>query len=216
MIMDRLFHFYWQYAVKRFPRLIGMAENPFFYSGTGNQWDTTFRRGIGGWFPCSNHSFGYHGLLQQFWEKFGFGRKCLLVSENVKSAADFSRKYNGVHFISTDYFLDVGAEHIETDVIWNLYEKAPELIVDSIVCQATIEHVMDPVGIFRKFASMLAQNGFLYVHTHTPLFPYHPWPKDYLRYHPEWFVDVPTLVKELTVREVVCIYGHAFAVYQKT
>jgi hypothetical protein len=215
MILDRLFYLYWQYAVKRFPRLIGRAEKPFFYSATGNRWDTNFSRGIGGWFPCSNHSFGYHGLLQQFWEKFGFGQKCLLISENTKSAADFSKKYPAVDFISTDYFLDVGKEQLQTHVLWNLYERAPNLGVNSIVCQATIEHVMDPVGVFRKFASILERNGYLYVHTHTPLFPYHPWPKDYLRYHPEWFTDVVGLIPELKVREVVCVYGHAFAVYQK-
>jgi len=171
MILDKLFYLYWQHAVKRFPRLIGLAEKPFFYSDDGNRWDTKFTRGIGGWFPCSNHSYGYHGLLQQFWEKFGFGEKCLLISENKKSAADFSRKYPGVEFISTDYFLDVGTERVQTHVLWNLYEKAPDLTVNSILCQATIEHVMDPVGVFRKFASILAGGGFLYFHTHTPLFP---------------------------------------------
>jgi hypothetical protein len=96
-----------------------------------------------------------------------------------------------------------------------LYEPPPEIRVDSIICQATFEHLLDPVGIVNRFSQILNDRGFLFVHTHTPLFPYHPFPKDYLRFNPEWFVDLPMVLKQIGVLEVICIYNHAFAVFQK-
>jgi hypothetical protein len=87
---DWLLHAFWQKLARRRPRLVMHTDNPFLFSSGGKSWKTHLDRGVGGWFPCSNHSFGYHGLLQQFWEHYGLGKKSLLVSETVQVAKDFS------------------------------------------------------------------------------------------------------------------------------
>jgi SAM-dependent methyltransferase len=121
--------------------------------------------------------------------------------------------------VATDYYLNLDSKQAQTDVVWNLYEPIPEELAakqfGSVVCQATVEHLLDPVGVLRKLTALLAHGGHLYLHTHTPLFPYHGWPKDYLRFFPEWFQDVGLLIPEIEAVEVYCVAGHAFAAYRK-
>jgi hypothetical protein len=121
--------------------------------------------------------------------------------------------------IATDYHLDLLSGEAETDIVWNLYEPVPEYLADtpfgSVLCQATLEHLIDPVGVLRKLSSIVASAGHIYIHTHTPLYPYHGWPRDYLRYFPDWFMDVPLVIPELDVVEVYCVAGHAFAAYRR-
>lgn len=212
-----LLRLFWREIVRRRPTVLNQVEDPFFFSASKIPWDIRYAKGVGGWFPCRNHSGGYHGLLQQFWKHYGLGKTNLLVSETIDVANDFHAAFPDTKFIATDFFLDLHEGLQKTHVVWNLYEDPPrELRVDSILFQATLEHLMDPVGVMNRLASLLNPEGLLYVHTQCPLFPYHPWPKDYLRFHPEWFVDIPTIVKSLNVLEVVCAYNHAFAVYKRT
>lgn len=217
-LFDSALHLFWQKIVRNRPKLVRCADNAFKFTKSGKHWDTSLGKsiGVGGWFKCSNHSFGYHGVLQQFWEHYGLGRRCLLVSETKSVAAEFHEKYPETEFISTDYYIDLHSEAQQTDIIWNLYKNPPTIQVDSIVCQATFEHLMDPVGVVKRFLQILTPNGMIYLHTHTPLFPYHPFPKDYLRFNPEWFQDLSQIIAGLEVLEVICIYNHAFAAYRKT
>jgi hypothetical protein len=217
-LFDHAFHLFWQKIARNRPKLVRFAAPPYYFSSRNKNWDTNARHsiGVGGWFECSNHSFGYHGVLRQFWDSFGFGKKCLLISETKKVAAEFHQKYPQTEFIATDYYLELHSKSQETDIVWNLYEEPPGIQVDSIVCQATFEHLMDPVGVLNRFLKILSKNGHVYLHTHTPVFPYHPFPKDYLRYNPEWFVDLPEIITGLRTLEVICVYNHAFAVFQKT
>jgi SAM-dependent methyltransferase len=121
--------------------------------------------------------------------------------------------------VATDYYLDLSSKESQTDMVWNLYEPIPEELATmqfgSVICQATLEHLLDPVGVLRKLAALLADDGHLYLHTHTPLFPYHGWPKDYLRFFPEWFRDVSLLIPEIEVIELCCVAGHAIAAYRR-
>lgn len=189
------------------------------YSATGRCWNTRVSSGIGGWIAAPNHSHGYHGLLQQWWDAYGLGSSCLLVSESRQVAATFQTLYPNTKMVATDYYLGLGKNQAQTDVVWNLYEPIPpELGVTSfgsVVCQATFEHLMDPVGVMRKLATLLGDGSHLYLHTHTPLYPYHGWPKDYLRYFPDWFLDLGSVVPDLEVVEMYCARGHGFAAYRK-
>jgi hypothetical protein len=198
--------------------LAGLSEK-VVWSASGRQWDTSLARGVGGWVAAPNHSQGYHGLLRQWWETYGLGGSCLLVSESRKVSDCFQQLYPETKMVATDYYLDLNSKESETDVVWNLYESIPQDLAamqfHSVVCQATFEHLLDPVGVLRNLTSLLVEGGHLYLHTHTPLFPYHGWPKDYLRFFPEWFRDVSLLIPEIEAIEVCCVAGHAFACYCK-
>lgn len=189
------------------------------WSADGRIWDVQLARGFGGWVDVPNHSGGYHGLLRQWWTTYGLGRSCLLVSESSEVGVFFEKLYPGTKVVATDYYLDIGPAQARTDVVWNLYEPIPEVLAEtkfgSVICQATVEHILDPVGVLRKLVAVLGDGGYLYLHTHSPLFPYHACPKDYLRFFPEWFRDVSLLIPEMEAIELYCAKGHTFAAYRK-
>ena len=78
-----------------------------------------------------------------------------------------------------------------------------------------MEHLMDPVGVVRKLIELLELGGHLYMHTLTPLYPYHNWPSDYLRYFPDWFRDLSKVLPNIELIELYCIEGHVFSAYRK-
>lgn len=206
-----------QFKLGLTPQYLTLLSEKEFFSKNNLQWDFEFKRGFGGWLEVPNTSGGYHGILVQWWEKYGLGQNCLLTSETKNVRKIFSEKYPGTEFIATDYYVEL-LTNASTDVLWNLYEVIPEelerLRFDSIICQATFEHLMDPIGILKKFTKLSKNNSHIFLHTHTPYYPKHNWPSDYLRYMPEWFKDVPILIKELGLVELYSEKGHIFALYK--
>jgi SAM-dependent methyltransferase len=201
------------------PTELAAMSDEVAYSAAGHRWNTKISRGIGGWVDVPNHSQGYHGLLQQWWMTYGLGRSALLVSESCEVGAVFQNLYPEVRITTTDYFLNLTSQRNQTDIVWNLYDPIPPGLTGaqfgSVICQATLEHILDPVGVLRKLVELLADGGHLYLHTHTPLFPYHPWPRDYLRFFPDWFRDLSLVIPEIHAIEVYYAKGHAFATYHK-
>jgi hypothetical protein len=188
------------------------------FSASNKKWNTEFNGGYGGWIPVPNHSHGYHGLLKQWWEEYGLGTSSLFISETNEVGSVINKLYPTTKILTTDYYLGL-VEDGRTDIIWNLYDQIPLDLsshrFSSIVCQATFEHLMDPVGVIRNFVLLLEEGGYIYMHTHTPMYPYHPWPKDYLRFFPDWFYDIPEIVSNIKLTELYCKEGHVFAVYHK-
>jgi len=165
-----------------------------------------------------NLSGSYHGLLRKQWETHGLGRRCLLVSETSDVRRCFEEAYPDTAFVCTDYYTNLRADN-PCDVVWNVYEEAPAQLepgsFDSVICQAMLEHIMDPAGAMCRFCRLTAPGGMVYVHTHTPGYPYHAYPRDYVRFWPDWFRDIETVVPHLRLVEMVCLGGSAFATYQR-
>ncbi len=206
-----------QFKIGLSPQYLPLLSETESFSKNNFTWDFTFNRGFGGWMTAPNTSHGYHGILVQWWEKYLLGQKSLLVSETKNVKKIFTEKYNNTEFVATDFYVDL-LEDASTDVLWNLYEDIPSALetnkFDSIVCQATFEHLMDPIGILKKLTKLSNDKGYIYLHTHTPYYPKHNWPSDYLRYFPEWFKDLPILIKELELMELYSEKGHIFALYK--
>lgn len=163
-----------------------------------------------------NLSGFYHGILKEWWERYGLGDRSLLISETHAVAEVFADKYPASKFVTTDYFVDLQPQPT-CDFVWDLCSaEVPHEArgANSIVCQATLEHIIDPVRAMRNLTEALEPAGMLYVQTHTPAYHYHGWPKDYLRYFPEWFEDIAGVVG-LELVELLCVDGHAFAAYRK-
>jgi hypothetical protein len=198
----------------------GFTINPVFsFSKYKRSWDTHHTAGVGGWVKVSNLSGGYHGLLRQWWEHYGLGKRVLLISETSAVRKEFEALYRNTEFVATDYFTEIAAHQSQPDVVWNLYDAPPaklkEARFNSIICQATMEHVHDPVGVLRRLVALLEPVGFVYIHTHTPGFQYHSFPRDYLRFYPDWFEDIPLTVAGVEVVEIYCADGYAFCVLRK-
>jgi hypothetical protein len=200
--------------------------NDYLYSHDNNSWDLKLgdpRTAIGGWWDAPNTSAGYHGLLYQWWEHYGLGKQCLLMSESNNVKTVFENTYPNTKFITTDYFVELTSDlHPDSggcDILWDLYKEIPDTLEEStftsIISQATLEHLHNPIDTLRKLCRLLEYNGLLFLHTHLPNYAYHAYPKDYLRYWPDWFVDMAISIPEFRLEELVCVEGHALSVYRK-
>jgi len=194
-----------------------LLSSESIFSKTNNKWDYKFNKGFGGWLEAPNLSKGYHGLLIQWCDYYGLGKNGLLVSETNPVKEIFETKYSNTSFVCTDYYVDL-IENSTTDIIWNLYEGIPDGLskksFDSIMCQATFEHLMDPIGVLKKFVKISNNEAKIFLHTHTPLYPNHNWPSDYLRYFPEWFHDACKIINGLELLELYSSNGHIFTLYK--
>ena len=173
---------------------------------------------IGGKFPVPNASSGYHGLLKQWWDHYSANAKdWLLVSENNTVKDSFKELYPNSNFTTLEYYqsyynknFDINCDitnRAETDYYSELF--------DSIVCQATMEHLFDPVSALINMKNMLVSGGHVYIHTNTPAFPYHAYPRDYVRFFSDWFFDAENNIKGIQLKELYDAHGHIFACYQK-
>ena len=181
-------------------------------------WDynITEKYWVGGRFRVSNFSNGYHGILQQWWEHYNKGKSCLLISENNKVKSEFEQCYPDMQFYTLDYYDNKGeAIDIEADLCSNITEKISTKF-DLIVCQATLEHLYNPFKAMENMISLLKEEGVVLLHTHLPVYYYHPYPRDYIRFHPDWFEDLPLFISKCEMIELYTVNGHIFAAYKKT
>lgn len=169
---------------------------------------------IGGAWPVPNLSGFYHGILQQWWQNhFPRVKDCLLISENVHVKQHFENNYSNIKFFTNDHpESDQKPVDISHDlcVPWSTYNA-----FDAIICQATLEHLYDPMTAMKNMNIALKSGGEIYIHTHTPGYPYHNHPRDYFRFQPDWFIDLPKYVKNLELKELCEFDNHIFSLYKK-
>jgi SAM-dependent methyltransferase len=191
---------------------------PTAYSKERRTWRyTSDGRWIGGLFPAPNFSHGYHAILQQWWEGYTSPQqpaRVLLVSENNKVKKVFEARYPNWSFVTLDKFDNLGEP---IDVNADLCAGVPEGFTrafDLIICQATLEHVYAPFASVVNMLAMLKPGGILVLHTHTPEYPYHPCPRDYIRFQLDWFQDVPVWRPGCELLELYAEAGNVFAAYR--
>lgn len=179
-------------------------------------WDLSVANGywIGGYFPVSNSSNGYHKILAQWWENFlRPGHHVLLVTENEIVKNEFSLLYPGTVFKNLEYQSNKRDFDLDLCKPWD-YVTIDKF--DAIVCQATFEHLFDPVQAMRNLINITNDNGEIYIHTHTPGFHYHPYPRDYLRFQPDWFEDVAKNFTNVRLLDLFYNESHIFSRYKKS
>lgn len=170
---------------------------------------------VGGKFKVSNLSNGYHGILLQWCEYYNKGKSCLLISENNKVKSEFKQCYPDIQFYTLDYYVNKGESvDIEADLCSNISERFKSK-VDLIICQATLEHLYNPFRAMENMISLLNNEGVVLLHTHLPPYYYHPYPRDYMRFHPDWFEDIPLFIPGCEMLELYTVNGHIFAAFKK-
>lgn len=170
---------------------------------------------IGGRFKVSNFSNGYHGILQQWWEHYNTGHSCLLVSENNKVKHEFQLHYPDWKFATLDYYDNKGEPiDIEADLCSDFTANI-NVKYDLIICQATLEHLYNPFTAMQNMLKLLAKDGVVVLHTHLPSYYYHPYPRDYFRFHTDWFEDVTKFIPDCELLELYTVGGHVFAAYKQ-
>jgi len=182
---------------------------------TGNKpWDLSTKAGfVGGKYNINNLSGGYHGILSQWWEYYAADSvDWLLVSETNTAKQQFQDRYPGKKFTTVDYY----AEDIDLRLnLCSSWSSEFSELFNSIVCQATFEHLYDPVTALSNLTRSLKPNGYLFLHTVIPGFVYHQCPEDYFRFYPDWFYAAERFIGNIQVIEMVVVNNHIFVVYQK-
>jgi hypothetical protein len=196
-----------------------MAKEPetgIIYSNSGIDWNITFDMAVGGKFIAPNSSGGYHKLLKEWWDHYGKDKKeWLLISENNQVKSLFEKTYPDKRFYTTELYDDFNkTTDFELDLC-NVEHTKQLPRVDVIICQATLEHVYDGYGAVKNMVDTLSSGGYLFIHTHTPGFVYHQYPRDYLRFYPDWFEDIPSTIGNIELKELVSVKNHIFSVYGK-
>jgi len=190
------------------------------FSKNGNQWDFNLYENywVGGKFEADNLSTGYHGILKQWWEKYrdiSEENAVLLVSEGNIVKNSFIDEYPSWTFETTDKYYELQSEpDIIADIC--LDSSLPEGKFDLVICQATLEHVYNPINAIRNFEISLKPNGILVIHTHPPGFGYHSFPRDYFRFMKDFWYDIPKINDRLDLLELYMLNNQqVFSAYQK-
>ena len=155
-------------------------------------------------FKVSNLTQGYHGILKQWWEAY-FPNKSpidvLLTAENNLVKQEFNNAYPQWQITTTDLFTELRDDLSSCDIVCDLCDRKINQKqfgeYDLILSQAIIEHTYDPLTYVVNLCSILKKDGYLFLHTVTPGFPYHAFPRDYFRFFADWFVDLPHIIKKI-------------------
>lgn len=166
---------------------------------------------IGGQWYVPNSSGGYHGLLKTWWEHFGLKGDGLLIGEGGEGGQQVTKAFEEAYNVKA---YSVGLAN--ADIVWDVTTRFPAIKrqYDWIICQATLEHVTDPVATIKNLADVLKSEGRIYLHTCGPEFPIHRYPLDCYRFLP----DALRAMAELACLDIDDLYwtpAHCFAVYRK-
>ena len=139
---------------------------------------------VGGRFDAPNLSRGFHGIMRQWWEHYtGDSPTVLLVSETNKTKEVFQQHYPSWDITTLN--MDGDAD-ITLDITIPLSGK-----FDLVINQAMLEHCYDPFGAMKNMFNILNKGGHLISHTHVPGVAIHRYPRDYFRFLPDWWEDLP-------------------------
>jgi hypothetical protein len=155
-----------------------------------------------------NESTFYSGEIVKWIKDIGNpNARILLAGDNRKVAALLGKAVNVVNIYTTGIIEDV-------DFKWNFEDKVPNIgKFNIIVSQVMLEHLIDPYKHLCDLSSLLAQNGYLIVHTVCPGYSYHRYPVDTLRFYPDWFEEVGKRLR-LTVTHRRVKNNNIFYMYQ--
>ena len=166
---------------------------------------------VGGQLKVGNSSGGYHLLLKKWWDIFGLKGRGLVIGEEGEYGRQVKKKllelYPGIIPIT------VGLK--DADILWDITKPLKtNRSYNWIICQAVLEHVVDPVSAVKNMAVLLEKNGYLFVHTHGPAFGPHRYPIDCYRFFRDALVSMATLAN-LEIHDLYWEPRHCFAAYRK-
>jgi len=174
------------------------------------------------WIALPNPSGYYNGILKRCFDHYGLGKKCLLVSESNRISKLMRPRYAATEFCTCDLFTELHGH--ATDLIWDITQPASANLKatswTSIICNAVLEHVIDPTTAISNQIEILSEGGYFFAMTHTPSFFYHAVPRDYVRFTHDYFEDLPdwlarTRGVEIELQELWSCDGYVNVCYRK-
>ncbi|WPF88366.1 hypothetical protein [Cyanobacterium aponinum] len=170
----------------------------YFYSKNDNLFKVKKELEI----PLSNLSGKFNSIFRQYIDYYGLGNECLLLSEGNKVKTELAKYYPQVKFLTSDFFSELTKNNLP-DILWDVCLPPPEDLknktFDSIISHAQIEHIIAPSSALINFFDLLKPSEYIYIYilTATPSFHYHAYPRDYLRFHHDYFFDFPQFLEKL-------------------
>lgn len=180
---------------------------------------------VGGSWPMPGHSSGgYHALLRQWVEHLHAKGPTLLIGEGEVARTHFAVALPALLPVVTAGLNDDADHH------WDIcsgplrgsfyaHETRGPVYVGprdfgTVVCQAVLEHVVDPVGALRHLATALIPGGLLLLHTHGPACAEHRYPIDCWRVLRD---TLPAVGRYLDLEVVDWLWTphHCFACYRQ-
>jgi len=152
-----------------------------------------------------------HGLFHEWWKVFELEGTGLLVGYRDNVTKNSLKK----QYPSIVKMLTIGLEST-ADIIHDLTQPLVSYSTwfDWVFNQATLEHVIDPVAVLRNCKGATKEGGLMFVHSHGPLFRYHPSPIDCYRFMSDVLVAWGEHL-DLIIEDWLWTPAHCFAVYRK-
>lgn len=164
---------------------------------------------IGGcWEMPGRPRHGYHGIERRWLEELHAVGPALLIGEGPVGKAHVERDVPALAPVTT-----AGLDP-EAELAWDLCLPGPVERFETIVAQAVLEHVLDPVAALRHLLAALTPGGLLVVHTNAPAFPEHHYPIDVWRFMPQALGEIGRYLGAEVV-DLLWTPFHAFAVYRR-
>jgi SAM-dependent methyltransferase len=158
-------------------------------------------------------SNGFHTLLWSWWDLMPLKGKGFVIGFKHPKTVGMKRMFLSKYPDITEVFaVDLEESDINWDITTPLVSDIKE--VDWIICQAVMEHVVDPVAAIRNMAKVLNKEGMLYIHTHGPAFGFHRWPLDCYRFHRDALVGWAQVVG-LEIIDLLWSPHHCYVAYRK-
>ena len=153
-----------------------------------------------------NKSGFYHDVLKKWWDELGLRGTGLIVGDKLEVKSVLKEKYPEI----TEVFsVELSGE---PDIEWDITKPFfPEYFErkehspfnwDWIICQAVLEHVVDPVAAMKNMSSLSKTGGFLYLYVPGPECGQHRFPLDCYRF----FKDALVAFQELASLKIIDLY----------
>ena len=154
-----------------------------------------------------NKSGFYHDVLRAWWDNLEIEGCGLIIGDREEVKTVLKETYPKITEIFT---VEIKGE---PDILWDitepfssakiniLYDK-DNFLFDWIICQAVLEHVIDPVAAMKNMSDLLKPEGSLYIHVPGIKCGQHGFPIDCYRF----MKDSLTAFEKLAVLEMVDLY----------
>lgn len=157
-----------------------------------------------------NKSGFYHNALRTWFDYFGLVGKGIIVGDKEEVKSVLKKHYPNI----TEIFNVTLVQ--KQSICWDItapYTKG-DLEADWIICQAVLEHVVDPVSSMKNLSELLVAGGLFFLHVPAFGYGYHAFPIDCYRFSRDTLVAFEDLAN-LDMIDSFCDSQRVMAVYKK-
>jgi len=156
----------------------------------------------------------YYLLLKKWWDIFRLTGVGLMIGAQDSIWKTSHEKLKELYPEITEIY---SVDKEDCNIIWDITESVTGSLLndpDWIVCQATLEHIDDPMGAMRNMVRVLKSGGLLYLHTCGPMVEEHKYPVDCYRFMRDSLIAFSEKL-DLKIEDLLWTERYCYAVYRK-